>query len=217
MIGQLYLVTLFSTFRSQQIVNTFTYVQRLSEPVSETPAEALANGFELEFLSVDGNALRNAWISDQVDYQSLRVQNLFAPADYFELSFASGTDGGATGDALPNYVSYSYRTQWLGGVVRRGFKRFAGVPETVNENGVIAAAALGTLQALETSLESDIEQDGAIFRPCIVKRIPYVTSGGADAYRLPENAGEAVFVEDLTWQLQTTLSTQNSRKIGRGI
>lgn len=217
MIGDLYLVTLFSTFRSQQLVNTFTYVQREAEPVGKTNAEALADGFELEFLAVDGNALRNAWISDQVDYQSLRVQNLFSPVDYYELSFASGTDGGATGDALPNYVSYSYRTQWLGGVVRRGFKRFAGVPETVNENGVIAAAAVTTLQALEGSLESDIEESGSIYRPCIVKRIPYVTSGGSDAYRLPENAGEAVFVEGLTWQLQLNLTTQNSRKIGRGI
>lgn len=214
--GDLYLVTCQGVFRSQQIVNTYTYVQRLNETPLMPNAFSLAAAFELAFMGSAGIGLRNAWISNQTSWNSIRVQNLFSPVDYSEILLEAGTAGTATGEALPNYAAYSFRTGWLGGVVRRGFKRIAGVPITANNNGTVASAAVVTMEALGVIMSTTLNADDKDFVPCVVKRIPYVTSEGNDAYRLPENAGEAVFVENVTFQLQTTLTTQNSRKIGRG-
>lgn len=216
-LGSVYLITMFSTLRSQQCVNTFTYEQTAAGTPDMNYAVNLAQAFETSVLAVD-SPLRQAQFSVNNLITGLRVQNLFDPTDYTEVLYSPVLAGTGGGDYFSPFISVSFRTQWLGGVVRRGFKRFQGVLETVSTNGTLTPAAITQLEPLGDKLSEVVAHLGAEFSPCVVKRIKETDPiTGKVTYRLPENPTESVSVTGLVYVLQPELTTQNSRKIGRGV
>lgn len=122
--------------------------------------------------------------------------------------------GLASGDALPPYVAYGFRYQGAGGAERNGYKRFAGVNEGNNQHGAYAGDA-ALVNDLATKLAADIQISGFDsivgqydIQPVIIKKM----AGGLDPSDILVIA---------KWRpVGVTfygLTTQNTRKFGRGI
>lgn len=145
-------------------------------------------------------------------YQPLETQNLFDPTDFNTLTptFTAGGIGSGSGEQLPPWHSWGFFTPRKNKEMRDGRKRVGGLREgsvndlTWGDTPVDIATRLANFaDAIALTLAS--------FAPIIVKRIPYVTPEGNDAYRLPENSGELTYYAADDWQFDG-VTTQNSRK-----
>jgi hypothetical protein len=211
-----YAVTLFGEIRQQQTVNVFTYRQFGTEVGDLRSAEGLAQEFE-QLMFATNSPLRGTQIISSMLWRGLRVQNLFDDTDYAESAFGTPYSGSAVGDGLPPFATYSLRTPWLGGAVRRGFKRISGVPEASQGSGIITTNAQTAMNALGVLFGTNIEYEGAIYAPVVVKRVKYIhPKSGRAVYRMPESLGETYAVAAPQWTVSPEVSTQNSRKVDRG-
>jgi hypothetical protein len=189
----------------QQILNVYFYKQAAT--TSGNGAEQLVTSWIDQFLN---NVL--AFQSDDVTHLSVSAKNLFNDTEaYTELISSPGV--GAS-NVLPTFNAVGFRLIGDNAAVRDGQKRFAGLDESAVQDGVITSSGYVTLldglaEALTLGLLVGLAPD--VFVPVVVKRILDGTT-----YRLPENSGEAVLsnVLDALWNPEVT--SQTSRKIGRG-
>lgn len=151
-----------------------------------------------------------------------RVENLFEPTEIGEHVLIAPRAGVATGEGMPPETSYRFTCPTRRKGMNAGRKAFPGLAESqVGDQGNLAASAITLGASVATALGQERESTlTAVFRvvlqPVVVKRIPYQTPAGKDAYRLPANAGEAVTYDATNWAVYPYTSTQNSRKRGRG-
>lgn len=214
----LFEVTLVGDYLGQQVRNVFHYRYIGDALLDFVGAEEIANSFVSTFFGASGSALRSGVFSDQIFYRSLRVKNLFDVGEFTESLFPTPFSGVTTSEGAPPFISVGYRTPWLGGEVRRGMKRFSGVAEAAYDSGVLNSFATAGLNSLRSALGSSLVVDAGQAVPVIVGRIKYTTSDGKEAYRLPENLAQATRVGSGTvWEYLPRVTTQNSRKVGRGI
>lgn len=216
--NDLYLLTLFGELFGQQTVNTFTYYQVTDETAPVTAAQVLADQWATDFITPT-NVLRGPAISIAMSYKSIRVVNLFNDAsDFYEKLLPANTNGTGTGGAMPPFVSYAFRTAWLGSGVRRGQKRFAGVLEDEVNNGVLTSNVINELEDLRAMLGDPIVASGGNWQPVIVRRVKTLDpETGRYIYSYPTNPSQLFQVEANSWQIVNNATTQNSRKYGRGI
>ena len=215
----LFEVTHVMDWQGQQAVNTYTYVCLGSSDPSINGAAQLEQQWRTRFLMTDGMGFQCGAFQETLVSVLVRVKNLYNPAEFAE--YLDGTTPGtAVGQPSSPYDAFSFRTPWLGSQIRRGFKRFPGVPETYGSGGVVQSAFVTLLGGMEDALNEvytlTLGSETLSFSPCIVKRVKYVAPSGRDAYRLPENPTEGLFNDTTAWQLIPRLTTQNSRKIGYG-
>lgn len=218
-VNELYLLTLFGDIMGQQTVNTFTYYQVSAETSAETSAHVLAEAFIDAFVQA-GIGFCSGGISQEQSYTAVRVVNLFEDvSDFAEIALPTTAKGASTDAAMPPFVAYSFRTPWLGSGVRRGFKRFGGVRETVVTNGVIEPAAIADLQSeIGDALAQPLSVGNGDYQHVVVRRVKTLDpETGKYSYDYPTNVGELYQVEPSVWVIQPNISTQNSRKFGRGI
>lgn len=219
-VGDLYTLTTISSFLGQTCVNVYCYV--VSELVGDVGegAQRLADSWWLKFWGTATEGFQTSLFSDELRGDIIQVQNLFASGDYHERleGFPTGSNAG---DPMPPFNAYGLRTTRTNGNIRRGQKRFPGVVETAQVSGELVSTALTQLttlgQELTEELTYELEGDSITFSPVTVKRVPYVTEGGNDAYRWPETPLEAVYTQIVDWQPNPNVTSQVSRKIGRGI
>jgi hypothetical protein len=215
----LYQVTTIATQNSSQIVNTYTYSCTASDGSFGSGAQYLANQWFQNFWGDTEGPFQGLLFVDDLRYDIVRAQNLFNPLDYYEILSAVYT-GGSTGDPASQFLALSFRTPWLGPVIRRGQKRYGGLPEAAIANGQLhtslVAAANDIKALLGTTLSFTDGPNSGSWAPCIVKRIPYTAPSGRTAYRLPTDLTEAVWDIVPEWGLNTLITSQNTRKVGRG-
>jgi len=201
-----YQVTDKSIYEGQECLNVYFFQAR---NVLGTPyAIDMADAFEGQLLP-----LVCAVQVDDVLHTELRVQNLFDPSDVHVRSISEPGTGETTGDRLPIFAALPYRLNGDNGAVRNGSKRYTGVIEEWQNNGVITNAGfLTAMDALADGL-SDTLLFGIIeqFVPVIVQRI---LSGGN--YVLPTSLGTAVLSTVTDAIYSALISSQVSRKIGSG-
>jgi len=215
--GDLYLVTLFGTIFGNQTVNTFTYLQTGEEEEPESSAEVLAGAFQTAFLPV-GGVLRGQAIGASQTWDAIRVTNQFEDSsDFIEVGFPTPFTGGGSGAVMPPYVTYAFRTPWLGRSVRRGQKRFSGVLEVEVNNGILQSNVLTLLAPIGSALGAQLVNGSAVYSPVIVRRVKTLDPDtGRYVYSLPTNPSQYFGVRADGWAAQLYSSTQNSRKYGRG-
>jgi len=215
--NDLYLVTLFGQIFGQQTVNTFTYTQLTEETSPDVSAEVLANAFYGAFLGASG-VLNGTAFSTAQSYNAIRVLNLFDDvSDFFEMAISPVETGATAGATMPPYVTYAFRTPWLGLGVRRGQKRFSGVLETEVNNGVLQPAVLATLEDVQGALGQQLIGSSGTYNPVIVRRVKTLDPDtGKYVYSLPSNPTQLFQVGAPSWSAVQYSSTQNSRKYGRG-
>lgn len=91
-------------------------------------------------------------ISTAVTYTEIRSRNLTDGVLLGTYAITSGNGGTVSSEALPSFVSYSFRMNRASGVTRHGYKRFQGVPETANTDGVLASAFATPVASLAADL-----------------------------------------------------------------
>jgi hypothetical protein len=205
--GDIYELTDEYTLEGQTCYNVYFFRQNnLAVP---TDASVLLDSFEGTILPAVV-----ALQSDDALHTALRARNLFNEGDNAERAISVEGEGG-TADDFPTFVSLGISLGQDNGAVKNGAKRIAGVPEGAAVDGVINDALyIAAVLALQTALETFLPVGLApVWAPVIVKRIAEIGGG----YRLPTNAGEAVYGTVTDAEYNPVLTSQVSRKIGRGI
>jgi len=190
---------------SQQCLNVYFY--RLDTPVVGNAAEMLCASWIDQVLPEIVS-----WQASDFVHKSVSVKNLFNPSE--EFTELMSEPGERDVDVFPTFNAVGFRLIGDNAAVRDGQKRFAGVPEDSAEDGVFtdttflaAMVTLGT--AIVAGLPIGLDIDALI--PVIVQRI-----ADGDGYRLPTNAGEAVLSEVIDSLFNIDVTSQTSRKPGRG-
>jgi len=151
--------------------------------------------------------------ADNVVHVEISAKNLFNEAEsHSELISTPGDDTG--GQALPIFNAVGYRLVGDNSAVRDGSKRYAGLTEGAQTDGVIdSGTVLTTLAALALLLVDPLAVglDLDFFFPVVVKRLLVGSS-----YELPTNAGDAVLSTIIDALFNVEVTSQTSRKIGVG-
>lgn len=205
--GDIYQVIDTAVFQGQKLINVYYY--RWDSVVVTADAEDVANGF-IDVVLPKVCAVQIA----QVLHTDIDVKNLFAPEDAFHVAISEPGTGAITStDFLPIFNAVNFTLNSDNGAVRNGSKRYSGLVESWQTSGVITdTSVLGWLGDLAESLAQAL-QVGVVdtFFPVIVKRL---LVGGS--YVLPSTAGEAIFGGVIDAVFDALISSQVSRKIGRG-
>lgn len=203
--SDLYMLTDRGTLRGQEIINVWFYRQNIT--IGSSPAEALVDGYLAELLPVIC-----AFQPADVLHTEVEAQNLFNPSDKHVRGIS---EPGAYGlDPSSNFDAIGYALSQDNGAVKNGAKRFAGVADAAEEEGVITSVGyLALLAALAAVIPEPLAVGLTdVFFPVIVKRV----LEGVGQYRLPETLSEAVYGSVTDAVFNPLVTTQNSRKIGRG-
>lgn len=167
-----------------------------------------------------GQDICNAWYAAQVallqpitstlvSWRDLTIVNLSQPLEIW-LGIADDLSAGAvSGDCLPPAVSWGFILRRSDRTTRNGYKRFWGVPESLQVNGQPAGAAITALPVIADALGAALPLTGLgvpdisiILAPEIVRK----DATGAMTLHQPVYDGQF-----------RTIGTQNSRKFGRGM
>lgn len=205
--GDIYQVIDTSTFQGQKMINVYFY--RWDSVVVTGDADTLADEFIANVLP-KVCAIQIA----QVVHTQIDVNNLFNPSDRTTRAISEpGTGAIGSVDFLPIFNAVNFSLVQDNGAIRNGSKRYGGLVESWQTSGVITDSNVLTwLQDLADQLK-DALLNGVVdtFFPVVVGRILDGTS-----YRLPANAGEAVFGGITDAVFDALISSQVSRKIGTG-
>jgi len=192
----------------QQSINVFHYKQVFEVDPSGDAAELLVN-----FRDNVETLIRDCQTAN-ISTLQIAVENVVPGTDNAYESFALNTRFGDHADqALPPFACYAFRLNRTSSAVRNGQKRFWGIPETHQVDGVINATGLGFTVPLAAALGADL---GGIptfntFRPIIYRiareevTIPAKTIPALAAANFPISSAAYI-----------SISTQNSRKFGTG-
>lgn len=215
----MYVLILKGMLGGQQHVNVFQYEK---QEVAIDPGDAIEPLID-SFIDVFFGGLTGDLDSDLFtlgcSYTEIEAYNLADPTAFGTRSIAfSGLQ--STSEGMPKFVAYGFFSNRRSRAIRRGMKRFAGVPEIAANAGVIAANFLADLEFLAANLGLTMTTPITAeftFDPVVIKRVKYTTSEGKTAYRFPETDGELDFFLADDWTPYTELTSQNTRKTGRGV
>lgn len=200
-IGNHYIATLrgHDSIHGQALQNAFCY-----QAVSGSPTAALLG----DILNAVLLPLLTTITSVNTIYDDIYIVNLEDPADF--ATEIIGTDGDVTGDAMPPFVSFTYEYIRASRAVNNGRKAFGLVPESSVANGNIVGGVSAAVEAVADYLAEDTSDLGstATFSPRIWRRPGTYASGVVAAPGAFYSIADVRFVG---------ISTQNTRKIGRGI
>lgn len=196
-------LTVSGTYLSQQWMNVFHYKvitpQTVYDPI--TVMDAFAS-------DVMGNILQvcvSLWSFTTIDFKNLTNALDIASNGYT-------VAGGVSGDGLPAFAAWAFRLNRASALTRHGHKRFTGVPESMQTNGSASGTAPSILASIASILASDLVEDSQndknfTLRPVIVGR----TLNQSGDYELDLSK-----INTILSAQYVNLSTQNTRKAGRG-
>lgn len=147
---------------------------------------------------------RKSSTSSSLTYETLEIRNMTNGIDMFE--FEVGEAGTATTtEALPPYATVTIKLVRSTLVTRNGYKRYAGIVEGSQTNGLLTSSGQTAWQTIATNLATPqaytFSGDAFEMNPVIVKTLP---NGDRD-FSILNPIGSAVAL--------TRLGTQNTRKI----
>lgn len=184
------------TFRAQQVINTYYFVQTAGAGT----ADALVAAFKADMLP-ELIAVQSTFLT----HESIEVINLDDPTDFYEEALSASNVGTVSGEMAPVFVAWGYRLLRASRLSRNGYKRIAGVGEADLGDGDAASAALTRLNALATVMGGTITDTvtSSTWKPVIMSR-----SGVApNIVYTPNDVSGAEYI---------SVTSQNSRKYGRG-
>lgn len=150
-----------------------------------------------------------AIVSEQTTFTGVSCINLNDPTDFASITL-TGNAGEGNGDPMPPFVSWTFEYVRADRTVRNGRKAFGLVPEVGVTDGVVDPAWVTFVNATATALAGDLdsEGDGSSWRPRIYRRPGTYSSGVVAA------PGAMYPIQTVSY---SSVSTQNSRKFGRGV
>lgn len=230
-----YEVTIMGTLVGQQIINRLTFVSNIDD-VGSTSANALLQALGYDptdpttpntstVLAALLNAQTTAYQMDEIS-----VRNLYSVTDFITQPVTGANWAGkitlASGDRLMSFVASRIRTNRVRTDIRRGTLALTGGTEEQAEGSdVWNTEYMAWLTNLCTNLNAPPEYTGGgtttLFRPSVLGKERYEVPGSSPvryAYRYyateEEQAQHAAI--GVTWSPVNDISSQVSRKIGRG-
>ncbi len=196
-VGQIYFLRLRGRMEGQISQNTFVY------DVSEAgvPANVTALDLEIAFHTTIVPLL-TALQSVAFTYEEIYCYNYSVLTD-FTVDTISDI-GVVAGDAMPSYVAYGLSYNPVVRTDRPGAKRIGGVPEANVQDGVLVVGAEAAMTALVDALSAQLTVGIA------GKVDPGYLHIPTDTFPYPNFSG----TNGVNYK---RITTQNSRKIGRGI
>ena len=148
----------------------------------------------------------NTYVSNFVDWKNLTgIQ---------EGTVGHGNPGEQPGLAMPVFCSMGVRFNRSSSEVGHGHKRLAGLPDTAVDNDTIDATFITNAQAfIDPFMQQFTTVDGTVWQYVTVSK-QYDAPSGEPRSLLPVE--EWLYGIPSTASLQTNVTTQISRKIGRG-
>jgi len=226
----LYEIVVYGELAGQLIVNRFHY--RSDEVVgSGSHAEALAEEFGLSIDQVPpvAGTVIGDWaslISNQYSFDEFIVRDLYSNTNFFAAPFVPALSGTASAQVNSPLIAFGMSTNRVRTDIRRGQKRFAGVPEDGSDSGgLVASTYVGYLETLAESMsEVLVWTEGEVtvnFTPVILglerheadppeHPVPYYT------YYETETAQLDHVASGLIWTPKLQVRSQVSRQYGRG-
>lgn len=205
-IGDVYQIIDTQEMDGQKVLNVYFYTVTLS--VLGADASDAAAAYIDQVLP-----LVAALQVSSVVHTSVKAQNLYHVSDVHEELIS--VPGGVTDDPMGTFEAIAIREIGDNGAVRGGAKRIAGIGESETTEGVITNVPfIDQLNDLCFELATTMlwgALDGGTMAPVIVKRIL-----DAGNYRLPTNSGEAILSTIVDALFTPLVSSQNTRKVGRG-
>lgn len=196
------------TLAGQQVLNVYYYFNN-DTLAGAADAQDLIDSYVGQILP----SLRPIQTNDLLHVE-IEARNLFNPTDRAVNAISLAGTSSET-DYQNAFSAVGVSLVQDNGAIRNGSKRFAGIPDARVTDGIITEGIyIGLLTTLMEALSGTLEF-GVIstWLPIVVKRI--LEAPGV--YRLPENAGETVYgsITDAEWN--PVVTSQTSRKIGRGV
>lgn len=217
--GDVYQVRMLTTLYGQECNNVFFYQQIEDDAAGLSQAQFLAQQFRTDFCT-SGGYLNAAFFMVDWVLQSVNVINLYDLDDIGSVLDGVTAIGTQTTGGMPPMNAVGFHTPQVTRNIRRGQKRFPAVSEEHQAQGVWDSDQDTYLASLADGLGANIEFQGSPgdsrWQPVVVKRIKETDEQGKVTYRLPENVGETDLFYAGTWSVIPQVTTQNSRKIGRG-
>lgn len=216
-VGDVYEVVCEQLYGTSTILNVFYYEQiAIVVPgAGFTVAGLLAEQWDEQV----GSAIR-AMQNVDVVHNEVRCRNLFDASDAG--SFPVSEAGGASeAEGMGPFVAMGWALNGDNPAVKNGAKRIVGVGESWQTDGILTnGAILAALEAVGTALEANVTAGDVIptdtWAPVIVKRVRSGSPGSYE-YRLPASRGETVLSRIASALLNVVLTSQVSRKYGRGL
>lgn len=222
----LYSLVLYQTLRGQQMINRFNY-QLTGTPavVSGSFGLAAAMGFVDGFVtpSTSYYDTHKASVGDEVTFTEVEVINLYDPVDFYVQPLLSNNTGAQSGETLPPFNAFGFRTNRVRRDIRRGFKRFGGVLEAQSgSGGQLPANIITGLQAwadvMSATLPYDDEGNTLNYSPVVLGLNKIVNPDGSVTYRRYDTEAEQLLhlAGGISYTPYTTIRSQTSRQYGRG-
>src|SRR5215813_4429139 len=196
-VGDIYKIEAFGVMDGVQIINSYHYVRDGSSgvPTFATIAE--------DFRSKVIDKVRAITVNQMV-WNNLVLTDVDPTGAGFDDVFGSPEGGNVTDEALPPYSCWSFLLARTNRTTFNGHKRFAGVPETWQADGVISAGHTTAIGNLATALGQSITDGTLVYKPCILSTI---LNG------VPRTTPLVNLVSGVQFK---GITTQNTRKYGRG-
>lgn len=224
----LYEVTLGMTFANQLCVNRWNY-ETNSIPAAVSGSFALAYGFG--GVAVEGDLVPDTvvdriqkLVANTAQITDILVRNVYDPLDFYQTPILYF--GAVTGDTMPPFCAYGFRTNRTRLDIRRGFKRIVGVVEPAQNAGVLSGTVLGLMDAVVTAMTEPVvytdEGTPLTFNPVVVQKekvnIAPVGQPERYTYRYYETLAEQSthLMRSITWERYGSVRTQVSRQFNRG-
>jgi len=193
-----YNVQLIGDYLEQEVIINF-YFECIAATMTDPIVPSI---YAAGFYSNIGEGLLDQ-LSNEVDLHTLRLTNYIDENEFFEVGFLNS--GTRTGDAMPAFVAHGIQLTRGSRATRNGSRRIPGVMEGDTAGGSLPPAPIrnGILAAF---IAGDTYDDGANefnAKPIIVGR---------------DSLGriEPTRVSDVVGAVYKRITTQNSRKPGRG-
>ena len=220
-------VKVFQTYDNQQCVNTFNYIG-IGTPAAVTSSFALtaAMGF-INGVTPDIGDIYGTWknfVNLGVLFTEVQVKDVYSDTDFYTLPLIPPNLGIQGDEPMASFNAFAFQTNRVRADVRRGNKRFVGVGEGNTDGyGVIEPSFLTSMQSFGTELSNiltyDDEGNQLSFTPVVVSKESYAPSAGRTAYRYYATESEQLnhTAVGVAWTPKAAITTQVSRKRGRGI
>lgn len=212
-----YVVTLKSRIGAVEVRQDFAYQVTLTAGGDE--AYQLAFGF-WNWLEASGI---NTVVANNTTFYGVSVRNLYYPTVFHELGGVTPVTGIHEGNKAPTFLCVSFKSNKPAYGQRPARKRFGGLTEDLLNGDYITGGAgyPDMLDNFAVALGDFIQTGGTPatyqFEPVVVKRVKYVTADDKVAYRYPQSAEEADIFQAVIWSWDEKVTTQNTRKLGRGM
>jgi len=188
-----YQIRLNGTIYGEECLNVFYY----GGDAVTIDFGALATSFSDEVLVHLFPTVVTRYVVDSIDITGVKGTSLFT-------NIPLGSTGSVGTDGLPANVTWDFRYTRGGAGERNGYKRFSGVPESLQSDGQATDTAAALLATLSGGLFSGISDGATVYSPVIQRDLIHHVIQHPPLYF---NCSSVQF---------TKIGTQNTRKPGHG-